>query len=304
MQKAMQVAIGAGLALLLAVSATNAGTQKPAHTRVLNFAQAPVVIDQPGHYVLNRSWRVRQGSETPLMRVRAANVFIDLRGYQLVFDGPGIVIDGSEVTVRNGRLGGSDYSLIESTGRRTIVEDIQAIAGTQGIRLQGPDSVVRNFVAENTLVVLHGPNSLLDSSRIRCRQVCAWLGDQSRVTNSQLRSSEFVTVRLHGDGNVLANNTITASFTDSEPLVVAGDDNVVLNNVFLNRESGFAAVMVIEGSGNVLRDNIAAPITNRWTRGIVFQQQGNFYGNNQMASDVPFDLEAPNQTDWGGNFGF
>jgi hypothetical protein len=297
--------LSAGLVLLLTVNATDAAAQQRPHPRVLNFSQVPVVIDRPGHYVLNRNWRIQTTLEVPLLRVRAADVYIDLKGYELLSNGPGIFIEGDSVTVRNGRLGGGDYGLLTSNGRRTIVEDIQAVAGTDGIRLEGADSVARNITAQNTFVALNGPNSLLDSSAIRCRQTCAWVGEQSRVTNSQIRSSQWVSVHLNGAGNVLANNTITAAFIGGVPaLNVRGDDNVVLNNVFLTRDTSAPAAMVVRGTRNVLRDNIAAPIPYRWDSGIVFEGGGNFYGNNQMASDQPFVLEAADQTDWGGNFGY
>jgi hypothetical protein len=294
--------MAAALLLLLAAGATHGN--KPTQTRVLNFAQTPVVIDQPGHYVLNRNWRVDTGALRPIMRISAADVHVDLRGYEIAFNTPGIFIEANNVTVRNGRLSGTDFSLLTSDGRGTIVEDIVGLAGTDGISLRGANSVARNIVTQNSFVELRGPNSLLDSSSIRCRLVCASLGQQSRVTNSQLRSSQAITVRLQGDGNILANNTISASVTSEPPLVVAGDGNVVLNNVFLNPEAEATTVMVVEGSGNVLRDNLAPPIAGRWSIGILFEQGVNFYGNNQMAADTPFLLRAGDQTDWGGNFGY
>ena len=303
MQKSILAPLGAAL-LLLAASATTGANTKPVQTRVLNFAQTPVVIDRPGHYVLNRNWRIDTGALRPIMRISAPDVHVDLRGYEISFNTPGIYIEANNVTVRNGRLSGTDFSLLESDGRGTIVEDIVGLAGTDGISLRGANSVARNIVTRNSFVELRGPNSLLDSSNISCRLVCALLRQQSRVTKSQLRSSQHITVRLHGDGNVLANNTISASVTSEPPLVVAGDGNVVLNNVFLNPEAEATTVMVIEGSGNVLRDNLAPPIAGRWSSGIVFEQGGNFYGNNQMASDTPFVFQAGDQTDWGGNFGY
>jgi hypothetical protein len=295
------------LLLLLGLSEAEASGQSPHNVRVLNLARLPAVIDQPGTYVLNRNWFLdRNYDQPPAIAVRASSVTIDLRGFRLALGGDhgvGIRVHRPGFTLRNGLIGGTETALVVSTGAATVLRDLQVAGGTDGFDLRGEDALVKNLHVENSSVSISGPGSLLDSSKLRCRFSCVSLGDDSRVTNSQIRSTLGLGVAVTGTGGVVANNTILS--TDAEAaVVVLGNDNVVLNNVFLTHEERGVSAVIVRGTRNILRDNLAVPIRGRWAFGIVFEAGGNFYGNNQMAADVPFDLQAADQTDWGGNFGF
>jgi hypothetical protein len=295
--------------LLLGAAATAASSQGSQNVRVLNLARLPVVINQPGTYVLNRNWRLsRNYDQSPAIAVRASNVTIDLRGFVLAIAGDhgvGIRVhdSGAGFTLRNGLIGGTETRLVVSTGTSTTLRDLQVAGGTDGFELRGQNALVKNLDVQNSSVLISGSDSLLDSSKLRCRFSCVILGDDSRVTNSQIRSTMGLGVAMTGTGGVVANNTII--YTEAETAVlVRGNDNVVLNNVFLTHEDRGASAVIVRGTRNVLRDNLAAPTRGRWSTGITFETGGNYYGNNQMAADVPFDLLAADQTDWGGNFGF
>ena len=55
-----------------------------------------------------------------------------------------------------------------------------------------------------------------------------------------------------------------------------------------------------------LDGNIGAPSdpARREAVGMRYTADGNFYGDNRMAAQVPFDLGGTVQTDWGGNVGY
>jgi hypothetical protein len=287
-------------------------SQKKLHPRVLNLNQLPVVINTPGTYFLNRSWRVRIPEDRFVaIIVRSPEVNIDLRGFTVETSGEGALIavrSGSfDFTLRNGVLEGGENYWIDGSANRTTVRDLTVTAGTSGFNMQGRQALVKNLHVRNSSVWLGGADSLLDSSRISSGRFPAVLiRSNTRVTNSEIRSNQSRSLIVNGNSAVVANSVLINTESSNEPtLTVNGDDNVVLNNVFLTEVDGRAGVaaIVVEGSSNVLRDNLAPPIRGRWGTGISFQGSGNFYGNNQMAADQPF-TGAGNQTDWGGNFGF
>jgi hypothetical protein len=292
--------------LLLAASLTHA--QNPqGHNRLLVPARVPIVIDRPGNYFIDRNWRVRldEGRRVAI-RVRASSVTLDLRGFALYAEGDGstIAVEGSNFTLRNGRVGGTTNQIVTSGAARTIVRDLTVIGGTGGFDMRGSQALVKNIDTENSSVFLRGARGALDSSRLRCRFPCVVTSSDGRITNSHIRSSQSEGVILNGDRAVLSGNVIT--HTESTALLIRGNDNVVLNNIFLTHEDSgpSPSAIYVGGTRNVLRDNLAPPILARWGSGITFAGSGNFYGNNQMAADVPFNLVSGDQTDWGGNFGF
>jgi hypothetical protein len=301
------------LLLLAAYPAQSEANQRNPHPRVLNLNQFPVVINTPGTYFLNRSWRVRiPADDFVAVIVGAPDVTIDLRGFTLATSGEGALVavraGASDFTLRNGVLEGEENYWVDSTATRTNVRDLTVVAGTSGFNLQGAQALVKNLHVRNSGVALRGAGSLIDSSRISSGRFGAVLiGSHTRVTNSEIRSNQFRSLVVNGDSAVVTNNVLINTEPSTEsPLTLIGDNNMVLNNVFLTEEDGLVGVaaIVVEGSSNVLRDNLAPPIRGRWGTGISFQASGNFYGNNQMAADVPFRLTDTEQTDWGGNFGF
>ena len=67
----------------------------------------------------------------------------------------------------------------------------------------------------------------------------------------------------------------------------------------------------IGGTANTLDGNIGAPSESlglpravRARIGMQFTAEGNYYGDNRMAAEVPFALGGTVQTDWGGNVGY
>jgi hypothetical protein len=109
--------------------------------RRLGLSSAPVVIDEPGLYYLDRDWIIEHPL-TPgvaLITIEADDVTLDLGGHSLESINEGSVIDvtGRSFTVRNGEIhatGNGDetaevISPVHSYGRGTVVEHVAAFGG-------------------------------------------------------------------------------------------------------------------------------------------------------------------------------
>ena len=195
--------------------------------RVLDFTQPDAcVIDQPGHYVLDRSWGVSDDTFTEiecgaivtptdeaLILVSAPNVTLDFRGFQIngdaFADGDVVRITApGTVTLANGVLFGGD--VFDGTGRalssgpdsRIVIENMRRITGAR----LGPESVVRNSNIDGGLTI----------------------GEQSTVVNSRVSWS-----LLAGAGSHILNNQIfrtTSLFGDPAAVTVDGDNSIVAGN--------------------------------------------------------------------------
>ena len=88
---------------------------------------------------------------------------------------------------------------------------------------------------------------------------------------------------------------------------IKGDHNLVRGNtVILGGAEAGQPLFAISGTGNTLDANIVPPPSpgQRALTGMQFTADGNFYGDNRMAAQVPFALGGTVQTDWGGNVGY
>jgi hypothetical protein len=65
--------------------------------------------------------------------------------------------------------------------------------------------------------------------------------------------------------------------------------------------------VLVDGTGNVIDGTKALPVSYDTTPngyGIRFLQDGNYYGNNRMSGNVPYELGGTVQIDWGGNVAY
>lgn len=294
---------------------------KPAKPhRVVNLKNGSFVIDKPGTWVLNRSWRFENAGDIApiIIDVVADGVVLDFRGFEIEVSGVGapptvtvINVQGDAFTLKNAEVsicceGGS---LLESTGNATQVVGLTGFSHER-MMLDGERAVIRDssFHARNGVSV--GSLGRIESTFLSCDISClSFVGDENQLLNSRIRPDELLGVRIAGNGNVLAGNVIDVRPTG--PTVdtgfdVDGNDNVIRDNTLA--VSGIVDVaIVVSGSGNVLDGNIADRIgesPSRISVGIRFEQDGNYYGDNRMQADVPFDLGGTTQTDWDGNVGY
>jgi hypothetical protein len=272
-----------------------------------------VVIDAPGLYVLSRDWEVSGSEPVPQLSIEADNVVLDFRGFTLDVSNGGlaVTIRGSGVTLRNGRLRADEQALM-SSGRATTLERM-TISSNSGVLLEGDGATVRDDVYRARFSLHIQANSTIEHSDLGCSQTCVSIsGGGNKVLQNRINT--FVDagnagIVIHGNGNIVAGNTVSASSDADAIFDVMGDNNVLRDNTVAIDVEGFGpprTLMVVNGSRNVVHGNIALPgITGeRSPTGIRFVRDGNFYGDNRIAALVPFDLGATVQTDWGGNVGF
>jgi len=284
--------------------------------KVLKFLKLPLVLDEPGDYVLDRNWVLPFSNEGPSIEIRADHVVLDLEGFRIQADavGPAILITGLGVHLRNGEISGQADSTIaiHSTGHATEFDNLTVYSGDRGIVLDGFNPhVTRSFIGGITGLHMSAPGAIVERSTIGCRSRCLVTGEQGQVLFNRISASEGNAVRL-GAGNTFSSNVIEVGEGEGSGIAVIGNGTVVLDNSLRLEQAPIrqSIAIVVDGSRNVLRGNIALAgwdePQNRgpWAVGISFMKDGNVYVGNQMEALVPFDLGATVQTDLGGNVGF
>ena len=288
--------------------------------RVLDLSKAPIVIDEPGLYAIQRDWDIARTAadiNPELIRITADNVTLDLHGFRLSVDISAppsstlLVITGSGAEVRNGSLstccdGASvmratmgpklhhlnvfSFETMTVEGNGTVLADSR-ISLRANARFTSFSTVQRNTIACNR--------------GIRC---ITFLGEGNLLADNTLTLFQGGGIEFLGDKNVAANNVVDASNAPDafEAFDIEGDANVVRNNTVITGEFNGHALYAISGTANTLDGNIGAPSdpARRELVGMRFTADGNFYGDNRMAAQVPFDLGGTVQTDWGGNVGY
>ena len=287
--------------------------------RVLDLSKAPIVIDEPGLYAIQRDWEIASTAadvNPELIRITADNVTLDLRGFQISVDISAppsstlLVITGRGAEVRNG-------------GLATCCDGSVAIRATMGPQLH------HLSIFSYETMTLEGNGTALTDSRVSLRAEahfssfstvqrntiacnrgirCLTFVEGNVISDNTLTLFQGGGIEFVGDRNVAANNIIDATSAPDafEAFDVEGDANVVRNNTVVTGEFNGHPLFAISGTANTLDGNIGAPSdpARREAVGMRFTADGNFYGDNRMAAQVPFDLGGTVQTDWGGNAGY
>jgi len=283
--------------------------------RVLDLTKLPVVIDEPGHYALQRDWNLtgyRLGGD--VISITADNVEIDLEGFdiQIRLDDVTstlLAVSGDLVTVRNGTLSAccEGAAAFGSTGNGTRLEHLE-VSGQEPMQLEGADAVITGSGIHARWGITINERSVVQRSALSCRTFCLTLqGDGNEVIDNRFGfgDADFV-VKVDGDANLIEGNVIDNDFViPGTAYAVDGNRNVIRDNTISGGGANFA--FAVRGTGNTLDGNIvAAPgEASLATRvGIDFTADGNYYGDNRMGAVVPFNLNGTVQTDWGGNVGY
>ncbi|MGI9224241.1 MAG: DNRLRE domain-containing protein [Woeseiaceae bacterium] len=261
------------------------------------------IIDEPGYYVLDRSWLLSPGgtggaapnASCGPVHISSAGVTLDLRGFAIwvglewgAYE-PVLWIDtAGGVTLRNGTL----------TGINVAIE--ASVAG-------GTDLLDR---------IRTGGGVLLDARRVIVTGGSYWgyweaplqMGEGSRVVGAALECVAEVCVTARGS-SLIRDCTFTVDEPSAPAIVVTGDGTIVEGNSFdswvsisgnrnvvaRNFSSSGDPYIEVKGSGNVVDGNIGP--------GIVFEAPGNFYGNNRVA--LPGSITGTDgNVDWGGNVSY
>jgi hypothetical protein len=306
------------------VAAAGSTSLKPAKPiRVVNLKNGSFVIDAPGNWVLNRSWRFEGLADVPLniIDVVANDVVLDFRSFEIEVErfadtAPVTVINvqGDRFTLINATVTiccGEQGSALRSTGRSTTIEGLRGFS-LAAIRLEGGFAVVRDSVFHVVRgIAVAGSLATIESSVISCGFFggCVSLADDgNRLLNNRIvPGGEFSFVRIGGNRNVVAGNLIDwgGDATLETAIDILGDANVVRENT-LAAAGGTGVFVKVSGTANVIDGNIGADMgdISGIAIGIRFEQDGNFDGDNRIEAAAPFDLGGTTQTDWGGNVGY
>ena len=281
--------------------------------RVLSLAEAPIVIDEPGRYALDRDWNVDLPGPGEVMDVVANDVTIDFRGFAIASGTEGSVVhvSGDHVSLSNGSLVGDiDVTGLVSTGARTTIDNMQ-VRAWEAADLKGADATVRDSSLVGRFATRLGEHAVADHSTFGCSisgDVCLRLTNAALVTGNRIGRGGDGSIVIAGDGNILADNILDADAGGNQIppvrlLLVEGDGNVLRSNTVLLESSTPSTVFVIDGTRNVVDGNISvARAAERGGVGIVFARDGNFYGDNRFGGALePTRLNGTVQTDWGGN---
>jgi hypothetical protein len=268
-----------------------------------SLPDAPVEITVPGVYVVNRDWRVHAYTGS-IITITASNVVLDLQGFELFGETPTdaslIRSTGQDVTIRNGRV-------INTLGGHAI--DVSGAL----TRIEGVEASFRGYPGRT--IRLAGAGSVLTRSIVRAGENIALYAEDRTIVrdNDFMCVSDASCIAVEGNNTIFRGNELHIQSGTAPPsFMIRGDFNHVLDNVYSHRECAPYGIgyindaMRISGRGNTIRNNL---ITSRcgvpeWTNGIVFFDDGNFYGDNIVWAVVPFNVGATVQTDLGGNVGF
>lgn len=301
--------------VLLAGSAVQAAPHKhQPPENVVDLTTTPFTISEPGTYVVDRDWALlTPDNGQAVIDITASNVVLDLQGFEIAQDGSeGVMlvsIAGDGVTVRNGKLKGRRTSAVafQSSGVGTVVDSVN-VEDSANSFFEGNGAIIRSsqFEAKGGVHV-DGTGSRIEHSDIRCDEGALAVGPGAEVRDNRIWGVRSESVMLNGDKTIFRDNTVV-NVQEFGAVIVAGSDDAILENTIqFDTPEGTGPAILVAGTRNVIRGNLAlrstaAGVPPRWGTGIAFQQDGNFYGNNQMAATVPFDLGGTVQTDWGGNF--
>ena len=285
--------------------------------RVLDLSHPPVVIDEPGLYAIQRNWQFPQATTqvvTEPITITADNVVLNLHGFGISVDrvsAPPLVtlitITGS-AEIYNGRLEACCEGAIAVKGGDFTQLHHLSIYSFEPMGLGTFATISDSDIYARSAVWL-ASHSNLERNAIGCSFICVEIeGDTNRVTDNRILPNRSAGVGIKGNGNIVANNVMLAvEIEQLEPgFEVFGNHNVLRNNTVLVGGPGVGTVWEISGTGNTLEGNIAAPhdAESRAGTGIRFLADGNYYGDNRMAAEVPFALSGTVQIDWGDNVGY
>lgn len=276
---------------------------------VLDLSSPPVVIDEPGYYVLDRNWEIEfpYGSDQiPVIEITASNVLVDFTGFGFATErigGQEILITGDSVTLKNGHLSaiGDGGGVIRSSGRNTLLQRMEVFGSDASfaLELEQGGRIEDSTIIEGARI---GGQAHIYSTRFACNRRCLVLtGTGSEIVDSSSSASTGDALQFNVSNGRIENGSFTSEYFSG--ISVNGSGNIVRSNSAAGGESAIS----VNADGNVIDRNFISPVYEAVSGniGIEFTVSGNFYGGNRVkAMKAPFSLGATTQTDWGGNVAY
>ena len=260
-------------------------------------------IDEPGHYMLDRSWLLTpDGEEEPNASCDTVyikgngEVTLDLRGFAIRRGDfasnyePVLWIETeSGVTLRNGTLEGTFVAVEATVTGGTVYLD--RIRSGGGVLLSNRRVIVTggrySGYWEAPLQV--GEDSSVVGAAFLCDvEACLFGHGLSLIRNCTFSAENPYGVPAFTIGG---DNTIVDGIVFDSWVAITGNGNIVTRNI----ATAGGVYIEVNGAGNILEGNIGP--------GIDFKASGNFYGNNRVALPGSITGTAGN-VDWGGNVSY
>jgi hypothetical protein len=277
------------------------GQIKIAQTASTTF---PIVIDQPGSYVLTSNLVVSDTDKDGLL-IDADDITLDLNGQVIIGPGSGygngiIAVSGTNITIKNGTVGyfGQHGIFIGGWGGR-ILENINSYGnGARGI--SAASAVIHNCTASyngETGIMISG--STLVNCITNFNGVHGIQSDYSTITNCTAAHNNSVGIRT------FRRTTISSCTATANGLygIYANRSSVTNCGAYENGEDGIYAEAYSRLEGNIVHGNGKTGsgygiFLSTWGRNYVIKNvasnnvSGSFIGDTSI-NYMPTDLTAP-----------
>ena len=256
-------------------------------------------IDTPGHYTLDRTWRLSPDGNMDAnaacggpVQIASSGVTLDLQGFTINggdFYGsytPVLTIDTpSAVTLRNGALTGIHVALEASVAGSTVVMEQMRSRGAVLLADRSVQVTGGSFSSTFETSLAAGQGSRVVGAALSCTETnCLSLkgSSQARDCVFNVNTAGAPAIVVSGDDTILAGNTFVNDW-----IIIEGNRNVVSRSI---AKGGFFEV---NGTGNIIDGNIGP--------GIAFGSTGNYYGGNRAKGAF---TGTDGNIDWGGNVNY
>jgi parallel beta-helix repeat protein len=293
---------------------------------VLDFTDPDdCVIDEPGYYVLDRSWDLgdtQSGVICTTFEIDAIEITLDLRGFEIrgvpeipvLSPGPR---DMPSLCGGGGRVGKSYFPLIRNgsvIGNPDAVECADGFVRLENLYVQGSIqahhlTVIGSEISNGSIMTYGcdsdgcGPSNLANNRMVDCREdLCANIRGGSEYPNLTHGNYFEGCVISDGLGDKITGNVFHMNQgAQCSAIGIGGTGATISWNTVEGsgtqgagiRVGAFTTSVVVEG--NIIRN---------FGVGIDFTgSTGNFFGNNRVSAPTPFG-GTDGQTDWGGNVSF
>ena len=245
----------------------------------------PVLIDQPGHYVVTRDFSVPTLAFG--VEIVAADVVLDLNGHTITGLGTShavVVVSATKVTIRNGRIYGGGQAIFHAsaTGRvRFRVENVEIKDSAL--------TAIRSDATEHVEIVDCRIDAPAAGSGIRVEGDSGPFGGQ--ISGNVVLGSPLAGITVHGlSGGEIRDSVVVdvSSVGSSAGLVLSADPtwnagrNLVAGNTI--HGSGWLGISIdADTSNNVVRNNV---VTDSGSTGIQVFSPGNSIVGNLVAGNA------------------
>ena len=298
------------------------------HEKILDLTDTVVEITNPGFYVLDQDW------DAPGLQliISANRVMLDLRGYSIGNGSQTVLIEGNDVTVKNGSIKGD--SALTTLGYGSVLENLIVVGTREGVVLGGTEEFNRDYVpigggstlrnsyvtaSAGVAVRIFTPSVTVQGNKLSSRDAVIqmdgmdsfderrWL---ARYLDNQIFCDSVIEdncIYISNRGNLMSRNTLIGFFeTNTAPVIkINGSENQVIDTTFTvgiaNSERPYdGAAIEISGRNNVVRGTAMQTVI--FATGILFSGSQNAYGHNQVtAFGTAFGLTGT-EVDLGGNW--